>query len=60
MKLKAAILLALALFAFAVPAFAALDLSSPKLYNVSSDFIEDNDPPSQPEGDPVEGGGFPH
>jgi len=60
LKMKAAILLVLALFAFAMPAFAALNSSSPKLHNVSHCFIEDDDPPSQPEGDPVEGGGFPH
>jgi len=59
LKVKAAILLALALLAFAVPTFAALSLSSPKLYNVSNNFIEDDDPPAQPEGDPVKGG-FPH
>jgi len=59
LKVKAAILLALALFGFAVPTLAALNLSSPKLYNVSHCFIEDDDPPSQPEGDPVDGG-FPH
>jgi len=59
LKVKAVILLALALLAFAVPTFAALNLSSPKLYNISNSFIEDDDPPAQPEGDPVDGG-FPH
>jgi len=60
LKVKGVILLALALFAFAVPTFAALSFSSPKLYNVTNNFIEDDAPPAQPEGDPIEGGGFPH
>ena len=59
MKLKVAILLALALSAFATPMLATLSMSPSKLYSVSSSFVND-DPPSQPEGDPVEGGGFPH
>lgn len=60
LKVNVAILLALALFAFAVSTLVTLSLSSPKLYNFSNRFISDDDPPSQPEGDPVVGGDFPH
>ncbi len=60
LKLKVAILLVLALSAFAIPTLATLNTSPSKLYNVSNSFVNDEDAPSQPQGDPVPGGGFPH
>lgn len=60
MRAKVAILLVLALFAFALNSTAALSLSAPKIYGASASPIEYNDPPAQPCGDPVDDGQIPH
>jgi len=59
LKLKATILLVLALFAFAASAVATLILPAPQLRVLSFNLTDDSEPPEQPLGDPVEGNGDP-
>ncbi len=61
MEVKVAVLLVLALFAFAAYSTTALSLSAPKIYGASDRFIKYDDPPAQPFGDPLDDGGdIPH
>ena len=60
MKVKAAILLALTLLAFATYAIATSNFTMPKLSNVSRIVTDDPELPVQPLGDPIDGGDTPH
>ena len=60
MKLKALILLTLALLAFSTPVLVTLNVSAPKLHSASSDIIKNVDSPMQPCGDPIGDTEFPH
>jgi len=59
-KLRAFILLTLALLAFATPVLATLNASAPKLHRASSDIINNANSPVLPCGDPIEDPDFPH
>lgn len=60
MKLKAFILLTLALLAFSTPVLVTLNVSAPKLSGVLSGIIKNGSPP-QPCGDPIDDEpDFPH
>jgi hypothetical protein len=54
LKAKVAVLLVLALFAFALHSTTAFSLLAPKIYGVSDGSTEYNDPPTQPCGDPID------
>lgn len=60
MNVKVALLLALTLLAFGSAVCQVLTVPTPKVLGVSLGFAESDDPPTQPNGDPVEGGEFPH
>jgi hypothetical protein len=61
MNMKVAVLLALTLLAFGSAVVAtAFNVSAPKLSSVSFGFVESDDPPAQPNGDPIGDGEFPH
>jgi len=61
LKISAAILIVLAVFAFAASTLATLNLPMPKLCDVSLSAAYDGASPVQPLGDPVDGDGdFPH
>jgi len=60
LKLRAAILLTLALLAFSTPMIVTLNVSAPKLNGASCGIIENVDSPVQPCGDPIGDPDFPH
>jgi hypothetical protein len=59
-KLRAFILLALTVLAFATPVLVTLNVSAPKIHRASSDIIKNADSPVLPCGDPIEDPDFPH
>ncbi len=59
MKLKALILLALAVLVFSAPVLVTLNVSAPKLNDALWDIVT-NGPPLRPWGDPVEDPEIPH
>jgi hypothetical protein len=59
LKLKALILLTLALFVFAAPVLVTVQVSSPKLDDALWNIVT-NDLPPHPCGDPVEDPEIPH
>ena len=59
MNMKVVVLLALTLLAFGSAVIAtAFTTPVPKVSSVSLGFVANDDPPAQPNGDPVEGGEF--
>jgi len=61
LKVKVVILLALALFAFAMPTITTFNLSVRQLYGSSNILTGYDDPPVQPTGDPIDDeGNIPH
>jgi hypothetical protein len=60
LKLRAAILLTLALLAFSTPMLVTLNVSAPKLHGASCGIVENVNPPMQPCGDPIDNPDFPH
>jgi hypothetical protein len=59
LKLKALILLALAVLVFSAPVFVTVNVSAPKLNGALCDIVT-NGPPLHPFGDPVEDPEIPH
>lgn len=57
MNAKVAVLLVLTLFAFGLPLTTTFNLKTPRVFGITSSVTEYDDQPSQPLGDPVDGGG---